>query len=159
IDSATWDAVQAQLAANHHENRTRTNAGSKNLLAGLIYDDAGNRLVSSHATKNGKRYRYYVTTQGAGRTASSGSARLWLPATLIDELVRARLREFLTDKTEISRLLREALCRPAQIGVGLNIATELANSLTSGWPMAQSAAALIARVTASHVSLSISIKR
>jgi hypothetical protein len=69
------------------------------------------------------------------------------------------LREFLTDKTEISRLLREALCRPAQIGVGLNIATELANSLTSGWPMAQSAAALIARVTASHVSLSISIKR
>src|SRR5580692_9257918 len=67
IDRKKWDAVQAQLAANHHENRTRTNAKSKSLLAGLIYDDAGNRLVSSHATKNGKRYRYYVTSQGAGR--------------------------------------------------------------------------------------------
>ena len=160
IDSATWDAVQAQLAANHHENRTRTNAKSKSLLAGLIYDDAGNRLVSSHATKNGKRYRYYVTTQGAGRTAATpGSARLWLPATVIDELVRTKLQNFLTDKTQISRLLREARCRPAQIGVGLNIATELANSLTSGLPTAQSAAELIARVTAGHVSLSISIKR
>ena len=159
IDSATWDAVQAQLAANHHENRTRTNAKSKSLLAGLIYDDAGNRLVSSHATKNGKRYGYYVTTQGAGRSASPGSARLWLPAAVIDELVRARLREFLTDKTEISRLLREARCRPAQIGVGLSIASELANSLTSGLPTAQSEAELIARVTASNVSLSISIKR
>jgi len=85
--------------------------------AGLIYDDAGNRLVSSHATKNGKRYRYYVTTQGAGRTAATpGSARLWLPATVIDELVRTKLQNFLTDKTQISLLLREARCRPAQIG-------------------------------------------
>jgi hypothetical protein len=160
IDSATWDAVQTQLAANHHENRTRTNAKCKSLLAGLIFDEAGNRLVSSHATKNGKRYGYYVTTQGAGRTpAKPGSARLWLPATVIDELVRTELQNLLTDKTRMSLLLREARCRPAQIGVGLTIATELANSLTSELPTAQRAAALIARVTAGHESLSISIKR
>jgi len=148
IASATWDAVQARLAASHHENRTRTNAKSKSLLAGLIYDDAGNRLVSSHATRNGKRYRYYVTTQGAARSASLGSARLWLPATVIDELVRTNLQNFLKDKTQISLLLREARCRPAQIGNGLGIARDIANSLTSGLPTAQSAAELIARVTA-----------
>src|ERR1700722_11862777 len=86
IDRKKWDAVQAQLAANHHENRTRTNAKSKSLLAGLIYDDDGNRLVSSHATKNGKRYRYYVTSQGAGRSGGTpGPARLRLPATVIEE--------------------------------------------------------------------------
>src|ERR1700736_4320375 len=73
IDAATWDAVHAQLAANHHENRTRTNAKSKSLLAGLIYDDAGNRLVSSHATKNGKRYRYYVTSEGTGRSVAAAT--------------------------------------------------------------------------------------
>jgi hypothetical protein len=80
-------------------------------------------------------------------------------ATVIDELVRARLRKFLIDKTQISLLLSEARCRPAQIGVGLSIASELANSLTSGLPKAQSEAELITCVTASHVSLSISIKR
>src|SRR6195256_1731653 len=160
IDGARWDAVQAQLAANHHENRTRTNAKSKSLLAGLIYDDAGNRLVSSHATKNGKRYRYYVTSEGTGRSVAVASvARLWLPAAMIDGLVRTKLQSFLADKTQISRLLRETRCRPVEIGSGLAIASELAVSLTSGSPMAQGVADLLARVTASHTSLNISIKR
>jgi site-specific DNA recombinase len=160
IDRQKWDAVQAQLAANHHENRTRTNAKSKSLLAGLIYDDAGNRLVSSHATKNGKRYRYYITSQGARRTAAAlDPAKLRLPATMIDELLRAKLQSFLTDRTQISILLRETRCRPAEIGSGLALANALADSLTSGSPMAQNVADLLARVTVSSTSLKISIKR
>jgi site-specific DNA recombinase len=160
IDGATWDAVQAQLAANHHENRTRTNAKSKSLLAGLIYDGAGNRLVSSHATKNGKRYRYYVTSEGAGRSVAAASIpRLWLPAAVIDELVLTKLQSFLTDKAQISNLLRETRCRPAQIGSGIGIASRFADSLTSAIPMAQNAADLLARVTVSSKKLNISIKR
>jgi site-specific DNA recombinase len=160
IEAATWDAVQAQLAANHHENRTRTNAKSKSLLAGLIYDDAGNRLVSSHATKNGKRYRYYVTSEGTGRSVAAASApKLWLPATTIDELVLTKLQSFLRDKGRISALLRETRCRPAEIGSGLGIASKLADSLTSAAPMAQNVADLLARVTVSHTTLKISIKR
>src|SRR6202166_3654861 len=103
VGAATWDAVQAQLAANHHENRVRTNAKSKSLLAGLIYDDAGNRLGSSHATKNGKRYRYYVTSGGTGRPVPAASVpSLCLPAAMIDELVLTKLQRFLTDKAQIS---------------------------------------------------------
>jgi hypothetical protein len=160
IDGATWDAVQAQLATSHHENRARTNAKSKSLLAGLIYDDAGNRLVSSHATKNGKRYRYYVTAEATGRSIATASGpKLRLPATMIDELLLTKLRSFLTDKAQISLLLRETRCRPAEIGSGLKMASELADSLTSGSTMAQGVADLLARVTASHTSLKISIKR
>src|SRR5437588_3864267 len=137
IDATTWGAVQAQLAANHRENRTRTNAKSKNLLAGLIYDDAGNRLVSSHATKNGKRYRYYVTSEGTGRSVAAASApRLWLPAAMIDGLVLTTLQSFLSDKAQISTLLRKTRCRPADVGSGLGIASMLADSLTSATPMA-----------------------
>jgi site-specific DNA recombinase len=160
IEAVTWDAVQAQLAANHHENRARTNAKSKSLLAGLIYDDAGNRLVSSHATKNGKRYRYYVTSEGTGRSVAAASVpRLWLPAATIDELVLTKLQSFLTDKTQISTLLRETRCRPGEIGSGLGIASKFADSLTSAAPMAQNVADLLARVTVSSTSLNISIKR
>jgi DNA invertase Pin-like site-specific DNA recombinase len=160
IDRKKWDAVQAQLAANHHENRSRTNAKSKSLLAGLIYDDAGNRLVSSHATKNGKRYRYYVASQGNGRSGGTADpVRLRLPAAMIDELLRAKLQSFLTDKTQISALLRETRCRPAEIGSGLGIASALADSLTSGSPMAQNVAELLARVTVGCTSLRISVKR
>jgi DNA invertase Pin-like site-specific DNA recombinase len=160
IDAATWNAVQAQLATNHHENRARTNTKSKSLLAGLIYDDAGNRLVSSHATKNGKRYRYYVTSERTGRSVAAASEpRLWLPAALIDELVLTKLQSFLTDKAQISTLLREKRCRPAEIGSGLGIASKLADSLTSAAPMAQNAADLLARVTVSSKGLNISIDR
>jgi hypothetical protein len=160
IEGATWDAVQAQLAANHHQNRVRTNAKSKSLLAGLIYDDADNRLVSSHATKNGKRYRYYVTSEGTGRSVAAASVpRLWLPAAMIDELVLTKLQSFLTDKAQISSLLRETRCRPAEIGIGLEIASKLGDLLASATPMAQNAADLLARVTVSSKKLNIFIKR
>src|SRR3954454_5938393 len=36
ITQGTWVAVQAQLAANNSANRSRSNAASTNLLAGLI---------------------------------------------------------------------------------------------------------------------------
>jgi DNA invertase Pin-like site-specific DNA recombinase len=153
IDRKKWDAV-------HHENRTRTNAKSKSLLAGLIYDAAGRRLVSSHATKNGKRYRYYITSSGTGRSGGTPDpARLRLPATMIDELLRAKLQSFLTDKAAISILLRETRCRPAEIGSGLATASALAGPLTSGSPMPHHVADLLARVTVSHTSLKISITR
>ncbi len=161
IDGATWYAVQAQLATNHHENRTRTNAKSKSLLAGLVYDGAGNRLVCSHATKNGKRYRYYVTPEANGRSVAAAASvpKLRLAATMIDELLRVRLQSFLTDKAQISNLLRETRCRPAEIGSGLGIASRLANSLTSAAPIAQNVAELLARVTVNPTSINISIKR
>ena len=118
------------------------------------------RLVSSHATKNGKRYRYYVTSEGTGRSVAAASApKLRLPAAMIDELVLTKLQSFLTDKAQISTLLRETRCRPAEIGGGLGIAIKLADSLASTAPMAENVADLLARVTVSPTSLNISIKR
>jgi site-specific DNA recombinase len=31
------------------------------LLAGMLFDDDGNRMTPSHAVKKGTRYRYYVS--------------------------------------------------------------------------------------------------
>ena len=160
IDRRKWDAVQAQLAANHHQNRSRTNVKSRSLLAGLIYDDADHRLVSSHATKNGKRYRYYITSQGSGRSGEIPErASRRLPANMVDDLVRTTLQNYLKNKSQITLLLREAECRPAQIGSGLEIAAAIAESLNSGSPMVQNVADLLARVTISGRSLKLFLKR
>jgi site-specific DNA recombinase len=85
--------------------------------------------------------------------------RLWLPAAVIDELVLTKLQSFLMDKAQISNLLRETRCRPAEIGSGLGIASRLADSLTSATPGAQNALDLLARVTVSSKKLNISIKQ
>ena len=61
VDEALWDAVQRQLAANRIACATGTHGAEPSLLAGLIYDDSGQRMTPSHANKKGTRYRYYVS--------------------------------------------------------------------------------------------------
>jgi site-specific DNA recombinase len=61
IDEATWQAVQAQLDTNASARVCGPNVTKKHLLTGLMFDETGDRLSPSHATKAGKRYRYYVS--------------------------------------------------------------------------------------------------
>lgn len=61
VDSETWDRVQALLDGRNRSGGRRS-TGSGALLAGLLYDDRGNRMTPTHATKRGgRRYRYYVS--------------------------------------------------------------------------------------------------
>jgi hypothetical protein len=120
IDQEIWDAVSALIGSNRREHRARSKAGHANLLAGLIYDEAGRRLVSSHTTKNGKRYLYYITSDGSGRKpAPAGQAKLRLPATDIDAFVISALQKFLTDNTGLAKILRTAHVRSGKLAEAL----------------------------------------
>src|SRR3981189_770 len=72
IDNETWTAVRNQLAANTSDHRRRPKAAAPSLLAGLLVDARGERLTPSHAIKNGRRYRYYVS---AALITDDGRAR------------------------------------------------------------------------------------
>ena len=61
IDQKMWDQVQAQFQSNLQAPRKRPRATEQSLLMGLLYDEQGNRFTPSHATKKGRRYRYYVS--------------------------------------------------------------------------------------------------
>ena len=132
VSQTIWDAVQSQLAANSHANRSRSKASTINLLAGLIYDVAGLRLVSSYTSKNGKRYRYYVTPEVNGRLPSKSRVnKLRLPAAEIDELVLSNLQDFLKDKQKISVVLRAQRYRPSGVGDALDTAGQTADELAT----------------------------
>jgi site-specific DNA recombinase len=61
MDRALFESVrQKSLAQWSH--RTAVRNKSDHLLTGLLFDDAGHRMVWTHATKAGVRYRYYVST-------------------------------------------------------------------------------------------------
>jgi len=114
------DAVQAQLATNHHENRARTNAKSKSQLAGLIYDDAAIGSSPAMRPKTASATDINVTPEANGRSVATASGpKLRLPAAVVDELLRAKLQSFLTDKAQISLLLREARCRLRRLAAAL----------------------------------------
>ena len=54
-----FEAVQAKLTEQRSHRVTRRTK-SASLLRGLLFDDAGHRMIPTQATKNGVRYRYYV---------------------------------------------------------------------------------------------------
>src|SRR5690349_17285629 len=62
IDAYTWAAVRDQLGANARDHRRKARATEPSLLAGVLVDARGERLTASHAVKEGRRYRYYVST-------------------------------------------------------------------------------------------------
>ena len=74
-------------------NHTTTRYASDSLLRGLIFDDRGNRMTPTHATKVGVRYRYYISAvlnQGqANKAAKVGR----VPAAEIEQLIVARVRQ------------------------------------------------------------------
>lgn len=75
VSAELWAQAQAKLQDNRRERRTGTHSRNTSLLAGMIVDGAGNRLIPTHSTKGDKRYRYYVT-----RPAGPDKKRLCLPA-------------------------------------------------------------------------------
>jgi site-specific DNA recombinase len=96
MDRALFDAVQQKLT-DQWTNRSTTRNASDHLLTGLLFDDAGHRMVPTHATKFGVRYRYYVSLphlHGESKTASVGSVSR-IPATEIEDVIVKSLNEHL----------------------------------------------------------------
>ncbi len=123
MDRALFDAVrQKSLAQWSH--RTVVRSKSDHLLAGLLFDDAGHRMVPTHATKAGVRYRYYVSTpflHGEAKTASAGSVAR-VPAADIEAVVVKLLKEHLAtkqDRSTTSNVLSEDRGAVAQLVAGI----------------------------------------
>src|SRR5258705_5375521 len=84
-------------SASPESHRTIVRNKSDYLLTGLVFDDAGHRMVPTHAAKAGLRYRYYVSTpflHGEAKTASAGSVSR-VPAPDIEDTVVKFLKEHL----------------------------------------------------------------
>lgn len=86
IDRKTFDQVQSLLKSNQ-VGRYRRRSESGALLMGKLYDDRGNRMSPSYSTKNGVRYRFYVSAALLrGRRGQAGSLGR-VPAAEIEEVV------------------------------------------------------------------------
>jgi DNA invertase Pin-like site-specific DNA recombinase len=73
VDRATFDSVQ-QLLTSKTIGRKAKRSESGALLMGKLYDDRGNLMSPSFSTKNGVRYRFYVSSALLrGRKAAAGS--------------------------------------------------------------------------------------
>ncbi len=131
LDAALWDAVQVRLAQNRIAETDKTRAQSPSLLAGLLFDVQGRRLTPTHAVKNGRRYRYYVSQDlQTGAANQTNAPMMRLPATDLEKAVCERLLSFLAVPTDVLREIAPALTDAENQYACLTHAAEIARL----WP-------------------------
>jgi site-specific DNA recombinase len=101
IEQPLWNEVQTVLAKNRVERATGVREKHPSLLAGLVFDETGERLTPTYSVKKGTRYRYYVSTAlltGGGSNHLSGRR---IPAGNLEGLVINQFRAFLADPAAV----------------------------------------------------------
>ncbi|HSQ19137.1 MAG TPA: recombinase family protein, partial [Blastocatellia bacterium] len=99
IESEIFEAVQAKLTEQRSHRVTRRTK-SASLLRGLLFDDAGHPMIPTHATKNGVRYRYYVSQpylRGIAKPLTGATIRV--PAAEIEGAVTKAVAEHSHNRT------------------------------------------------------------
>ena len=123
-------SVQRILADNRVDRETGADAAEPSLLAGLLFDEAGERLTPTHANKKGRRYRYYVSQRliTGGKPSAPNGRRI--PAGDLERLVIGRVRDWLSDETAVFDAIEPLLVDVDQRQAVL----EQAAALSERWP-------------------------
>jgi site-specific DNA recombinase len=103
MDRVLFEAVREKSLAQW-SHRTVVRNKSDHLLAGLLFDDAGHRMIPTHATKAGIRYRYYASApvlHGEAKTAPAGSVTR-VPAADFEDTVLKSLEAHLAAQHDVS---------------------------------------------------------
>ena len=108
IDSDLWDRVQSILTTNRRERSKGSKFAEPSLLAGILFDDRGNRLSPSHTQRHGRRYRYYVCQAILQHQPEKAGALKRLPAQEIERLVQDQMLEFLRTPNRLIDALTSA---------------------------------------------------
>ena len=149
IDRAIFNQVQDLIKANsvvRHQQRSESPA----LLAGLLFDDRGNRMTPSFSTKRGVRYRFYVSSAIlSGRKEAAGSATRVSAPDLESNIVSA-LRERiphnaeLNDQNLVGAQVERIVLREKKLLITLKMADATGNLIELTW--SQSSASPRARI-------------
>jgi DNA invertase Pin-like site-specific DNA recombinase len=102
IDRPTWDKVQAILAEKTVARANGARAQTPALLRGLIFAPGGRAMTPSHSRKNGRLYRYYVSTDAIRQGYSECAVRS-VPAAEVEEAVVSQVRHLLQTPEVIAR--------------------------------------------------------
>jgi site-specific DNA recombinase len=94
VDVEIWERVQQRLASQTQPRRS-PQPDDHSFLVGKLYDDGGNRMGASHASKGGRRWRYYVSRAAlSGRWKEVGSV-VRIPAPEIENRVASAVGAYL----------------------------------------------------------------
>lgn len=100
-----FEKVQKLLYENRVDKICGVKCPSNSLLAGLIYDDLGNKMTPSHSNNHGRRYRYYIS-RALKNSEETGSISK-ISAGEVEKFVVETTKKFLQDKEQIQNIVSE----------------------------------------------------
>jgi site-specific DNA recombinase len=104
VPTDLWDAVQTKMTANALGTSRRLKSLQPSLLVGLVFDGEGRPMTPSHATKPGRRYRYYIT-----RPDQLNDAPAWrVSAYDLEQIICDQLSALLTDQQFVCDMVSDA---------------------------------------------------
>jgi len=160
LEESIWQQVQATLHYNQHAKKHRVNSKQPSLLAGLLVDDQGNAMSPSHATKNNRRYRYYISQALLQYQTSSGGSVLRVAAREIEQPVIGAILELLQSPKQLGLLFKDSL---ENVLAHENL-VQIAQTMASDWKTLSPSQQIlymqemIERVVVSRKQLSIELK-
>jgi hypothetical protein len=97
VDQEMWDRVQVALASSQPRVRGARAKGSKRLLAGILYDDRGNRMSPSFTIKrDGSRYPCYVSQALLQNRKELAGSLARVPADVVERAVVEHTKDLLS---------------------------------------------------------------
>ena len=128
VEQDAWERAQTLLQDHATERRIGARCKDPSLLTGLIYDGAGHRMTPSHAVKDGKRFRYYVS-----RPLTANEQRLptdlRTPALEVERVVIDRIRSIFATPSMLLEVLgtTDAVDTQALLSSALSLSKEWAS--------------------------------
>ena len=158
IERQTFLSVRRRFENNSAERQTLTNAKAPSLLTGLVYDETGDRLCPTHANKNGRRYRYYISKRLMHRNDQTENG--WrLPAKELEDAVVQTVGGFLRDELQLIDALHLPDAAPDRLRTMLAQAKSVASEIEGGQRRAELLRLLIRHVSLHPDSIRIALKR
>jgi hypothetical protein len=161
IGREIWDRVQALLNANRVTDRRKARSRVPSPLSGLVFDGSGERLSPTHSSKNGVRYRYYVSSSSVrGRPRKDEVGKRWrIPATELEQIVLGALRSLLEDESGLSALIGLQCMAPAEAKAALDAAAAFGDVLNLDDPakLREQLQQVLQRIEVGETTISITV--
>jgi hypothetical protein len=156
LERPLWAAVQHQLR-EQGVRRSHPHEVARSPLRGKIFDQAGNRLTPSHAVKDGRRYRYYVSRRLVTGTSQEDPDGWRLPAPQIERLVADEAIQGLADRAAVAAALEKAKVPTGQFPSALAAAERWCRRLRSDTDRDDALVRLVDRVELGRGSFGVSV--
>jgi len=128
VPEELWNEVQRTLKERASGEARRTRAAQPSLLTGMVNDGEGRPMTPSHATKAGRRYRYYVT-----RPDSLDGSPAWrVSAHDLEAIVCNKIAEQLSDQHRLHNHISGQATDAASLQAAFDAANLTAATLSCG---------------------------